>query len=213
MTANISHHLSDEILAAYAAGSLGYAYSLVVAAHVSMCVSCRAALAAQEAIGGIVLERFGEETVSKDLFDRLLGELDAPVEEVPVPERRNGIYPGPIIEALKGQPPKWKSVGGGVKQCVIGGDETGLSRLLLIPPGQALPDHGHNGLELTLVLQGGFSDASGHFDVGDVEVADDDADHMPTADQGAPCIVVAATDAPLKFNTFLPRLRQPLFRI
>lgn len=213
MSANISHHIPSEIIAAYAAGSLGQAYSLVVAAHVSMCDSCRAELAAQEAMGGVVLEGIGRQSVSDAMFDRLLSQLDKPVPDEPAPAVRNGIYPAPVMAALKGAAPRWKSVGGGVKQCVIGGDKEGVSRLLFIPPGQAVPDHGHNGLELTLVLQGGFSDETGHFDVGDVEVADSGLDHVPTADPGPPCIVVAATDAPLKFKTFVPRLLQPLFGI
>jgi putative transcriptional regulator len=213
MTEHISHHIPAEIIAAYAAGSLGQAYALVVAAHVSMCDICRTELAAQEAAGGVVLEGIGGVAVSDGMFDRLLDRLDDPVPDEPQPTMRNGVYPGPVMEALKGQLPKWKSVGGGVKQCVIGGGRDGVSRLLFIPPGQAVPDHGHNGLELTLVLQGGFSDETGHFDVGDVEVADADLDHVPTADPGPPCIVVAATNAPLKFNTFLPRLLQPLFGI
>lgn len=213
MSETISHHIPSEIIGAYAAGSLGEAYALVVAAHVSMCDACRADLAAHEAAGGVVLDGFGEAAVSDGLFDRVLGQLDAAVPQERAPSARNGVYPGPIMDALKGALPKWKSVGGGVKQCVIGGDREGVSRLLFIPPGQAVPDHGHNGLELTLVLQGGFSDETGHFDVGDVEVANAELDHVPTADPGPPCIVVAATDAPLKFNTFLPRLLQPLFGI
>ncbi|MCB1338097.1 MAG: ChrR family anti-sigma-E factor [Maritimibacter sp.] len=213
MTHPISHHLPAEVIASYAAGSLGQAYSLVVAAHVSMCDTCRAELAAQEAAGGVVLEAIGAASVSAGLLSRTLDRLDDPAPPEPAPPARNGVYPAPVMAALKGRLPKWKAVGGGVKQCVIGGDRDGISRLLFIPPGQAVPDHGHNGLELTLVLQGGFSDATGHFDVGDVEVADAALDHVPTADPGPPCIVVAATDAPLRFNTFLPRLLQPLFGI
>lgn len=213
MSDSISHHIPAEVITAYAAGSLGQAYSLVVAAHVSMCDTCRAELAAQEAAGGVVLEGMGREGLSDGLLTRVLDRLDDPAPPDPVRFTRKGVYPGPIMAALKGSAPKWKSVGSGVKQCVIGGDRDGISRLLFIPPGQAVPDHGHNGLELTLVLQGGFSDETGHFDVGDVEVADAALDHVPTADPGPPCIVVAATDAPLKFNTFLPRLLQPLLGI
>jgi len=213
MSANISHHIPSEIMAAYAAGSLGQAYSLVVASHVSMCDACRAELAAHEAAGGAVLDTMAFESVSNDLLARVLDHLDDPFEPEPAPRSRSGIYPGPVMQALKGQEPRWKSLGGGVKQCLIGGDNEGMSRLLFIPPEQAVPDHGHHGLELTMVLQGGFSDETGHFDVGDVEVADADLDHVPIADAGDPCIVVAATNAPLKFNTFMPRLLQPLFGI
>ena len=213
MSANISHHIPPEIMAAYASGSLPHAFALVVATHVSMCEDCRAELAAQEAAGGVVLEATDSAEVSAGLKADVLSMLDAPAPFEPAPARRSGVFPGPVMEALKGKPPRWKSLGGGVRQCVLTGEGGSVSRLLWIPPGKPVPDHGHNGLELTLVLQGAFSDATGHFKVGDVEVATDDLNHVPTADAGAPCICLAATDAPLKFNSFLPRLLQPLFGI
>ena len=104
-------------------------------------------------------------------------------------------------------------MGLGVRQSILATGAHGTVRLLYIPPGQAVPDHGHNGLELTLVLQGSFSDETGRFGVGDVEVADEDLEHTPVADGGPPCICLAATDMPLKFNSFVPRMLQPLFRI
>ena len=57
----------------------------------------------------------------------------------------------------------------------------GSLRLLYITPGRAVSDHGHGGLELTLVLQGSFRDA---FGVGDVEVAAEDVQHAPIAGEG-----------------------------
>jgi len=68
-------------------------------------------------------------------------------------------------------------------------------------------------MELTLVLQGRFDDETGTFGVGDLEIADEDLEHTPIAGAGDPCICLAATDAPLRFRTFVPRLLQPLFRI
>lgn len=213
MSAQISHHIPDELMAAYVAGSLPQAFSLVVAAHVSMCDDCRSALLAHEVAGGVVLDTTASADVSESLKASILDQLDDDFDPAPAPAPRLGVYPGPVMEALKGKGPKWKRLGGGVKQCIIDINNEGSSRLLYIPPGQAVPDHGHNGLELTLVLQGAFSDGTGHFKVGDVEVADTDLDHVPTADSGAACICLAATDAPLKFNTFVPRLLQPLFGI
>jgi putative transcriptional regulator len=101
----------------------------------------------------------------------------------------------------------------GVRQTILSSGREGSVRLLHIPPGQAVPDHSHNGLELTLVLQGSFSDDTGRFGVGDLEIADQALEHTPIADAGLPCICLAATDAPLRFNSFLPRLLQPLLRI
>jgi putative transcriptional regulator len=48
---------------------------------------------------------------------------------------------------------------------------------------------------------------------GDIQVADPTIDHRPSAEPGEDCICLAATDAPLRFEAFMPRLLQPLFRI
>lgn len=211
MTA-INHHIPDAILASYAAGNLNGPFGLVVAAHISMCLDCRAAVEAHHAVGGTVLETVSEEEISADMKSSILAQLDAPV--VPQPSfQRSGIYPGPVVEALKGKSPKWKSVGMGVKQNILSANDEGSVRLLYIPPGQEMVDHSHNGLELTLVLQGSFSDSMGEFNVGDVEVGDHHLEHTPVAGPDVACICLAATDAPLRFNGLLPRLLQPLFRI
>ena len=52
----ITHHTPDAMLAAFAAGSLPAPFALVVAAHVSLCTQCRAALGAHQAVGGVILE-------------------------------------------------------------------------------------------------------------------------------------------------------------
>jgi putative transcriptional regulator len=104
-------------------------------------------------------------------------------------------------------------LGGGIRQQLLTADSQGSLRLLYIPPGKAVPEHGHQGQELTLVLQGSFSDSAGAFHRGDVEVAHDEIDHQPVAGPGEPCICLAATDAPLRFRALIPRLLQPIFRI
>ncbi len=211
MTA-IGHHTPDAMLAAYAAGSLPHPFAVVIATHVSMCEDCRAALEAHQAAGGVVLDETKGEALSERLRDRVLDHLDDAVEDTPA-HARTGIYPSPVVAAMKGRAPRWKSLGMGVKQDILSADEEGSLRLLYIPAGQAVPDHGHRGTELTLVLQGSFSDVTGRFGVGDVEVADEELEHTPTADEGLPCICLAATDAPLRFSALLPKLLQPIFRI
>ncbi|MGR3724073.1 ChrR family anti-sigma-E factor [Abyssibius alkaniclasticus] len=208
----ITHHAPDALLAAYASGNLGHPYALAVAAHISLCLDCRAAYEAHQAAGGAVLEGGGPAAMSAGRREALLAMLDAPRKPEPA-FRPSGIFPGPIMQALNGQPPRWRSLGMGNRQCILSANRQGSSRLLYIAPGQAVPEHSHNGLELTLVLQGSFSDSTGRFGVGDLEVANDDLDHQPIADEGAPCICLAATDAPLRFSSLIPRLLQPIFRI
>ena len=86
-------------------------------------------------------------------------------------------------------------------------------RLLQIPAGAAMPDHGHCGTELTLVLKGAFRDDDGHFGRGDIEIANEDLHHTPIAEDGEDCICLAATDAPLRFRGLIPRIVQPFVGI
>lgn len=208
----ITHHIPEPMLVAYASGSLEHPFALVVAAHVSLCEECRARLGAHETVGGALLESLPEQAVSPGMKDAIFAQLDTPVEPGRV-YNRSGVFPGPVMAALKGKPPRWKSVGRGVRQNILYADSDGSVRLLYIPPGQAVPDHGHNGVEMTLVLQGSFIDEVGQFGVGDLEIADQALEHTPIAGDGAPCICLAATDAPLKFTGLIPRILQPVFRI
>ena len=211
MTA-ITHHVPAAILTAYATGSLPQPFALVVATHISLCLECRAGFEAHQVAGGVVLEACGASPISQQLKAKVLGQLDVSYDSGRN-YLRSGVFPAPTMAALKGKPPRWKTLGMGVRQCILHADQHGSARLLYIPPGQAVPDHGHGGLELTLVLQGSFHDETGQFGTGDLEVADQSLEHTPVAGLGAPCICLAATDAPLRFSAFLPRLLQPLFRI
>lgn len=203
---------ADDLLLAYAAGSLPHHFAIVMASHVSLNVNSHAALQAHRHVGGLLMEEGARVEVSASAKDALFARLDEPYTPEPV-FKQESIYPAPVIEVMKGRSPRWKKLGMGVCQDIIFEDGNGSVRLLYIPPGQAVPDHGHSGLELTLVLQGSFSDETGRFGVGDLEVADADLEHAPIADAGAPCICLAATDAKLKFRAFVPRLLQPFFRI
>jgi putative transcriptional regulator len=208
----VTHHIPERLLIAYAAGSLPQAFSVVVAAHVSLCDTCRASLEAHQAVGGALLEAEEAAPVGEGLKAAVLERLDAAAPAAPV-WRRQGALPAPVVAAMQGRAPRWSSLGMGVKQDILSADRSGSLRLLSIPGGQAVPDHSHGGLELTLVLEGAFSDATGRFGVGDVEVADPDLEHTPKADPGPACLCLAATDAPLRFRGLLPRVLQPLFRI
>lgn len=208
----IKHHIRSELLAAWVSGNLPEVFAVVVASHVSLCEECQAATEAVQAIGGVLLERLPAAELSEGALSRALAALDQPrppVEDI----RAAGIFPAPVMQALGGRPPKWRMLGGGIRQQILMANREGSLRLLYIPPGRKVPEHGHSGLELTLVLQGSFSDSEGNFGIGDVEDADGTVDHQPIAGSGEPCICLAATDAPLRFHAMIPRILQPIFRI
>ncbi|RXV70255.1 transcriptional regulator [Roseovarius sp. A46] len=213
---DINHHLTDKLLMAYSAGALPEAFSLAVATHVSMCDDCRARLGAYESLGGAVLERADTVAMAPDSLDETMARIrnGAPVVNTPAPRRR-GVLPAPLCDYVGGDldDVRWRSIGMGVKQAILPTSRDATARLLFIPAGAAVPDHGHRGTELTLVLQGAFVDETDRYGPGDIEIADEDLHHMPVADIGADCICLAATDAPLRFRGVIPRLAQPFLRI
>lgn len=212
----IRHHLSDQLLMAYSAGELPEAFNLVVATHVSLCDECRARMAAYDAVGGAVIEEGDVAEMSEASLMACLNKIETmPQANARRPLKRSGIFPAPLADYVGGGPEKvkWRSLGMGVKQAILRTGKDASARLLYIPGGQAVPDHGHRGLELTLVLQGAFRDETDRFGPGDIEIADEAMQHTPVAEEGEVCICLAATDAPLKFNAIIPRLAQPFLRI
>ncbi|MFA8443673.1 ChrR family anti-sigma-E factor [Yoonia sp.] len=213
----IKHHLTEPLLIGYAAGTLPEAFNLVVATHISMCDTCRAALAEYEAVGGEVMLDSNPVDVAEDALAATLALIDGgTLAEKPAPVRaQNSIFPGPLQDYVSGDIDslKWRKIGGGVSQLVLDTDGDASVRLLRIPAGTAVPDHGHHGTELTLVLQGAFTDEEDRFGAGDVEVANEELHHTPVAEEGMDCICLAATDAPLRFNGLMPRIAQKFIGI
>ncbi len=211
----IRHHLNEALLMGYAAGHLSEAFSLVVATHITLCDDCRARLESLEALGGCLIESEEETPVNLDALARMMARLDVPVVSAPPILRPKTSLPAPVAAYVGGdlEAVEWRSLGMGVRQAILPTGAQATVRLLHIPAGQAVPDHGHRGTELTLVLRGAFRDATDRFGPGDLEIADEDLSHKPVAESGADCICLAATDAPLRFVGFIPRLLQPLFRI
>lgn len=212
---DIRHHLSEELLTAYATGNLPEAFSLVVAAHLSMCDECRALAESLDGVGGALMEGLDGVGMEASALNDVMARIDAaPAEAAPI-RAKPGVLPGPIRDYVGGdlEAVKWKSVGMGVKQAVLKTSDKASARLLYIPAGAAMPEHSHRGMELTLVLSGAFEDEADRFGPGDVEIADDEVDHTPVADIGADCICLAATEGKLRFKSWIPRLAQPFVGI
>ena len=215
MNEQIKHHLTDALLMAYSAGSLPEAFSLAVATHISMCDECRARLGSFDSLGGALVEETEAVKMSAGSLDAVMERLKEPGQLPRKPFQNKAILPQPLQDYVGGDldSVKWKPIGMGVKQAILPTSPGASARLLFIPAGAAVPDHGHQGTELTLVLQGAFADEVDHFGPGDIEVANEDLNHTPVADIGADCICLAATDAPLRFRSIMPRLAQPFLRI
>ena len=211
----VKHHINDELILAYGTGGTDEATSLLIATHLALCPICRKVLDAAECLGGAMLEIAAEAEVGDADLQAVLDRVDrtaAPIKaSAPIAETRSFVLPQPLRDYVKGDVDelRWRRLGGGVRHLLV---DTGLSpvqaRLLNVPAGAKVPDHGHHGLELTLVLSGSFYSRGVWFKRGDVEEADATIEHQPTAGPEEPCICLAVTDAPLRFRSIIPRLAQ-----
>jgi putative transcriptional regulator len=219
----IQHHPSDELLLAYAAGAIGEAWSLAVATHLTMCATCRAAIAEMETIGASFLDAAVPATLADDALQTVMHRLDseardpapAPVRTAPRAPSANRL-PRPLRDYAEDADGdiKWRRLGLGASQVVLATGNDGVTaRLLRIPAGQPVPEHTHGGLELTLVLSGAFSDRRGRYGIGDFQEADETLEHQPRAEPDSDCICLAVTDAPLRFRSFAARMAQPFLGI
>jgi putative transcriptional regulator len=86
---------------------------------------------------------------------------------------------------------------------VAGGPRVHLVR---VAGGRRVPRHGHRGVELTLVLQGAYTDSLGRFAVGDVAELDESVDHVPVAERAMPCVCLVVTEGRLVPRSPLARL-------
>ncbi len=216
------HHIDDEMLMRYAAGKLTEGWGVAVATHLALCPSCRSSLGVYEALGGHFLDsenpQSDDEVIARS-WKQLKARIDAGEIDKVIPLRRpagNTLLPEPLrsyVDQAGGLAWRRLGAGGAAQMIVPTGDETTTARLLLIPKGQPVPEHTHNGVELTLVLAGSFSDEISTFRRGDVEMADTEIIHTPRAGEEEDCICLAVTDAPLRFSSRLMRFLQPWLKI
>ena len=213
---SIQHHPDLTTLMAFSAGSLDEPYAAVIATHLAMSEGGRETLRHINTIGGALLHAEPEAELSNGALDRLLGALgDEKIEVVPHDQRDARGLPLPLQRYLpQGMDAvKWKWTGPGVATADLAWGKDGKSRLMLlrVAAGRRVPEHGHGGQELTLILSGAYRDRFGIFAAGDIADHDEDVEHQPIAEPGDDCVCLVAVDARLTFRGRLMRALQPLF--
>jgi putative transcriptional regulator len=212
-----SHHPPEDLILAYAAGSLDEASSVLVATHLALCPGCRKGLSHAEAVAGELMEDLTPAPMESAALDAALARLDTPVQAAAraVAKTADELLPQPLRDYVKGElaSVKWQWKGFGVQYAPLLTDAASGYKLglLKVAAGVRVPHHGHSDDELTMVLAGGYSNEFGAFARGDVEFADPDVKHQPVADADGPCLCLVITRGPLKPTGFIASLLMPLF--
>ena len=222
----IAHHPDTATLMAYAAGTLDEAFAVAVSCHLEVCDECRNSVRWAAALGGgFLCEETGTTPLSEGAFGRLLERISA-TSETPhtAPDRvslaGDGVTRG-TPRALSGyldtdlELIRWKRIGPGVwqKPISLSSGASSSLRLLRIAPGRGVPEHGHGGQEITLILSGAYRDEIGYFGPGDVADLDEHVEHKPQVVSDEDCICLAATEKPTRFKGIAGRLLQPFVGI
>ncbi len=219
----IKHHLDDATLMGLSAGALPEALATVAAGHLHVCETCRKRLSEMDMLGGALLESVDGEPLSDGLAERMAANFrEDNVRSFPLHRARlrrsqlggNGEVPdvlthliGPSLDDLP-----WQWMAPGIRQYVVSLPEgsRGALRLLRVKAGVRIPEHGHGGSELTLILRGAYHDRFGRFGPGDVADLDEDVEHEPRVDKNGECICLVATEQATRFTGLLSRVLQPL---
>src|SRR5262245_16038167 len=213
----MSGHLApDELLLDYAAGALAEGPALAVALHVALDPVARRTVRRLGVLGGALIESETEALVDETALQRTLARLDqVTVEPRPAPYLpRPGFEWAPSALARHLRPEtRWRRVFGGFEEIRLDLPANGHRvSLLRLEPGHGLPVHRHVGTEYTVVLQGGYTDATGHYAVGDFAVGPGPEQHEPIADPGPPCIALIVLEQPIVLTGPFRRSLNPLVR-
>ena len=211
----MSRHIApDELLLDYAAGALPDGPALAVALHVALDPEARRAADRLNAVGGALME--GEAGVALDdtALERALARLDQAAVEpraLPAPRRPGFDWAPPPLAPHIHPGMGWRRILGQFDEIRLDvpGDAYRVS-LLRLEPGRGLPEHKHAGYEYTVCLQGGYTDATGSYGVGDFAVGPGGERHEPIADPGEPCIALIVVEKPIVLTVPWGRLLNPL---
>jgi len=211
-------HPSVDLLTEYVAGILPLAQSACISAHLNYCPQCQQQSARLQDLGAVLFDSLTPVPVGDALLNTVLARLD---EEPPLSYRRAqdpavGRLPALLQRLMKGDFSElsWNKITSSLRISYLKTGDPGYEFALYhIKAGGKIPEHTHRGSEMTLVLQGGFSDSAGSYHEGDFLFREASDTHAPTALQSEDCICLAVLDAPLRFTSWKYRWMNPFLQL
>jgi len=212
-----NYHPDTRLLNEYSSGTLPLAQSVCVSLHLNYCDQCRRAHQRLQQLGSALFEEMAPQQVDDSLLRTVMSRLDSEAQPLSYQSMPASDAPPPLIQRLmRGdyEDLGWDKVTSNVRISRLRtGDVDNEFALYHIKAGASIPKHTHKGTELTLVLEGGFSDEEGHYEVGDFIMRDAEHRHSPTATRDRDCICIGVLDAPIKFTDWKYRAVNPFLKI
>jgi putative transcriptional regulator len=210
-------HPDLDLMTEYSAGTLPFAQAACISVHIGYCEHCQKLADQLSDIGAALFEKLEPLSVGDTQLNAVLARLD---EEPPLAYTKQaevkGSTPALLQRLMSGDfsDLTWKKIGSALRISYLKtGDTTHEFALYHIKAGGCIPEHTHRGGEMTLVLEGAFSDAEGTYHKGDFIFRQPGDVHAPTALQSEDCICLAVLDAPLTFTNWKFRWMNPFLKL
>ncbi len=209
----MNKHPDNNLLEAYASGSIDAVSGLVVATHLETCAKCRAYVNQVEASQANTVSESPLEYSHEfdDMFNDIIN-AEPVNDNVVIQDTAFVNVAGKSFELPKtlvrfsDLVGSWRSYGGKVFSAQIDLGEDARVSLMYIGENVQIPQHTHRGLESTLVLHGGFSDEDGQYEEGDLMIRDASVKHSPFTHEGEDCLCLTVLTEPMIFTQGVARI-------
>jgi putative transcriptional regulator len=231
----VQFHPSDDQLIEFSAGVLPMSRALCIAAHVEHCHICEKRLSNLQQLGSAQMESLSPQKISSDLKNSILSKLHTqPQDQSLTPaadnlKTANTQLPSHVnrISAKKSVVPKclekwvpesfdnlpWQSIAPNVSISELCSEGSGAKAALVkVKAGGSMAHHSHTGDEVTVILEGSFSDEDGCYKPGDFIFRDSGHKHKPVATNDQDCICLIVLDGPIQLTGWIARLFNPFLR-
>jgi len=210
-------HPDTNLLVEYSSGSLSPAQAVSIATHLYYCTRCQAHAATLNEIGGNFLSDVAPEQLSGDCMAAVMAKLDAldgedeeEIKAVPPRQLPASTLPPLVNRLLPAGGADWRRLSPSLKVARLPvGERRYELALHHIKAGGKAPKHDHGGQEITVVLQGSFSDDEGVYHEGDFIVREAGHVHTPVATANNACICLSVLEAPIQMVGTFKRLLNP----
>lgn len=209
-------HPQPEQLVEFAAGSCHTGVSIAVSVHLHYCAHCRRALSELESASSVLFEAQAPAEVSSQLFDTLMQRIQNEPEPKPKPiSDSHTRFPRALMSLVPDSLDSltWSHPIKNLRVSRLMTDESGLIvGLHHMKAGGRVPNHRHRGEEISVVLEGGYSDRMGSYGKGDFVCLHEDDTHAPQADADQDCLMLSVVTAPVKLTGPLGWLVNPFLK-
>ncbi|GGD66249.1 ChrR family anti-sigma-E factor [Lacimicrobium alkaliphilum] len=216
----IKLHPNSQQLSEFAQGQCDSGVALIIAAHTDMCRQCKQKLTLIEA--ELAREAMAEKSSPDPAFDTMLANiLQMPAAsgiEVSYKQKKLELDGKEFVlpRSLQRYADKingWSHLPGKLWQARVDLGIDGRADFTYMEKGGSVPEHTHRGTELTLVLDGEFSDGIRNYDTGDFIERSCDHVHTPHTEADEGCLVFSILDKPLHFTSGIARLLNPFSQL